>query len=124
MTLTDNDIRSRLHLGHIHAAADWAARRFRDGLTVAHVELTPGDGTRYQIVISRAYVWKSTAERPKIARDYMVNVIGLGGSYPWAGGQVRADYAGAKWGNDNRWTAVVVTEFLNHFAARRKAAGP
>jgi hypothetical protein len=119
MTLTYEDIRARIDLGQIHRAGQWAARRFAEGEEVAHVKLTPGDGTVYQIVIQRSDVW--TEEMTVIPRDYIVTVVGsIGDSYQWAGQQLHPDYVGEKWTPDgNKWTATVVAEFLNAFSLAR-----
>lgn len=108
-------IRERLDLDHIRRAAAFAAQELHSGYA-AGVDLTPGDATRYQIVVSRPLVWTADGlHRPK---NYAVSVI-CGGSaaYPWSGAPVDASYAASKWTQEGHiWTGVVVAEFLNALA--------
>lgn len=119
--MNDDDIRARLNLDHIKRAAAWAAERFRIE-NVAHVKLTPGDGTVYQVIVVRCAVWNGREDdEPTWPRDYTVTLVGsFGDTYQWAGQALHSDYVGGKWSRDgNKWTAVVMTEFLNAFSEAR-----
>lgn len=121
MTLTHDDIRSKLDLKHIRAAGTWAATQLPFA-GVAHVKLTPNDGTVYDIIVTRAVVFNGDQHgREIVPRDYTVCVAAsFGGTYQWGGQPLQEDYVAEKWTSDgNKWTAVVVTEFLNALSRAR-----
>lgn len=119
--MTYDEIREKLDLEHIDAAARFAADQV-DFAGVASVKLTPNDGTVYPIIVTRAVCF-NIDQRGNIGvpRDYTVCVAAsFGGTYQWAGQPLHEDYVAEKWTRDgNKWTAVVVTEFLNRFSAAR-----
>lgn len=113
--LTADDITSRLNLEHIEAAAAWAAQRLAQS-SCAVVHLTPGDATRYEVVViaSQNY-YAAEGERHDLVKDYLVVLANdFGRAYPWSGQEVHATYAASKWAHDGRlWTGVVMAQFLN-----------
>ena len=119
---TDDDavatIRRSLDLEHIQKGAAWAAYRLHMH-GVAAVDLTPGDATCYQFVLTHVQRWAADDVRP--ARDYLVVLANdFGRAHGWAGhGGIVPSYAAAKWTTDPHhvWTGVVVAEFLNAVAA-------
>jgi hypothetical protein len=120
--MTYDEIRERLDLKHINAAAVFAADQLPFA-GVAHVKLTPGDGTVYPIIVARCPVFNGDQRgREVMPRDYTVCVAAsFGDTYQWGGqGGMQPDYVAEKWTRDgNKWTAVVVCEFLNRFSAAR-----
>jgi hypothetical protein len=78
--------------------------------------LEPGDGTRYPIIIlpaGRVIVHSDGVE--EIAHTYSVTLT-WGNTYPWGGHSMDWDYCAEKWGNDNRWTGVVMARLLTYLA--------
>jgi hypothetical protein len=110
--ITNQEIRERLDLDHIEECARYCRRQV-DQYNVGGVKVTPGDGTLYQIIVSRPWL-DAVGNR---SGEYNVNLIGLGASYPWNGWSVDETYVQEKWvPNSNRWTTVVMTLFLDAYA--------
>jgi hypothetical protein len=104
-------IESRLNLDHIVNAAATAADVLAER-GYAIVELTPGDATRYEIVIAK-----------RGGRGFIVSLASFNGrSYPWDGQPVHPSYVTGKWTNPtsagSEWTGVVLAYFLNRLAER------
>lgn len=116
--MTDFDpefVRNQLDPRRIDRAARWAAARLRI-LDHAVVNLEPGDATRYVIMITAPQSTWDT-DGPTHEREYLV-ATSFGPVYPWAAVKLDWSYVHAKWvANENRWTAVVITEFLNTLAS-------
>lgn len=120
MTLSYEDIAGRLDHQHIERAAEWAGHAL-DRAGVAHVVLTPNDGTRYVILVVHTPIWTEDHgdTRP---REYQF-ATSFGPVYPWDGQTMSHDYVLSKWVEDGRlWTAVVLTEFMNALAVRLETA--
>lgn len=121
MTITYDEIRTRINVDHITMAAAWAAEEVAEH-GVAHVKLTPGDGTLYPIIVVKARVWNCDqyghVDEP---REYTVTLAAsFGATYQWGGQPLHEDYVGEKWTSDgNKWTATVVAAFLNAFSEYR-----
>jgi hypothetical protein len=111
------DIRSRLDLEHIADAATVAATALRY-VGHARIELTPGDMTRYPIVIVVPGKRWSRNGLADVA-DYDVALQhSAGHCYPWnpANVYVSPGYAAEKWTTNQIHTGVVMSEFLNALA--------
>lgn len=116
MTLTYSEIAERLNHAHIERAAGWAAHAL-DRAGVAHIVLTPNDGTRYVILIAHTPIWTEDGSNT-MPREYQF-ATSFGTIYPWGGQRMHVDYVRSKWVEDDRfWTAVVLTEFMNALAER------
>lgn len=108
-------IAEQLDHAHIAEAALWAANSL-DRAGVAHVKLTPNDGTLYQIVVIDTPVWTENGIQ---AANQFTFGSSMGTIYPWHGHKMHFDYVRSKWvADDNLWTAVVFTEFMNALAER------
>jgi len=111
-------IEDHLDLAHIDAAAKWAARMLVETGS-ARVELTPGDMTRYRVMVGGfGLVW--TRDGTQNQQEYWVSLLGAAfGGYPWnLDFHVDAGYAAEKWSSDsNPWTGAVVAAFLNALRA-------
>ena len=112
--LTYTDIADRLDHEHIERAAKWAEHAL-DRAGVAHVVLTPNDGTKYVILIVHTPIWTEDGGDTK-PREYQF-ATSFGTVYPWDGQTMHVDYVQSKWVADDRfWTAVVLTVFMNALA--------
>ena len=116
--MTAAEISERLDLDHIAHMA----RRARTGLRlfgVARVELTPDDGTRYEIIVTNLRLTSRDGSLRRYGGDYVVSLVNCSGSsYYWNGGHMESGYVTVKWVADDRlWTGVVLTEFLNALSA-------
>lgn len=110
-----DDIRFRLDLDHIAEMALHAGTDLQSG-PCAYVVLTPNDGTRYDVVITRRQFWLLNRDGEIVRerlRGFLVTLTNLGGSYIWEGIQLRPDYVADKWCNGHEWTGIVLCEFLN-----------
>lgn len=79
----------------------------------ARVVFGPGDGTRYDIVITR------TVHKPE---PYLVSIASFGTCYWWGGEHpsVHRSYAAEKWTRPrNEASGWVIAEFLNEIARLR-----
>jgi len=111
--MTEPDF-ARLDDDHIRMAAVWSAWSLRDH-GVARVELTPGDHTEYQILVTApGPKWVNGDERMGHVH-YAVALYGyrLGDIYPWAGQEVHWTFAEEKWCRGNRCAAEVMARYLN-----------
>ena len=104
---------------HIRQAAEFAAERLlgtpeMHAANFAFVLLEPGDATRYPIsVIGNVPMFTGSTKLPQPG-EYIVTVhASFGRSYAWAGIPLHTDYATDKWGDGNRRTGFVVSEFLS-----------
>lgn len=108
-------IAAQLDHDHIAEAAIHAGHALNSA-GVAVLELTPGDSTRYDIVIARTPVWSHRGIEPP--RNYMFSTS-FGPVYPWRGNRMHFDYVLEKWvANKNLWTAVVLATFMTALAER------
>lgn len=113
--MTDAEIREQIDLGHIDTMAREAAM-YVHGSSVARVELTPGDMTRYEIIIVHCALQQEGDVHIHWGGDYVVTLVNCDGrSYYWNGDQLHVGYVQDKW-VDRLWTAVVLTEFLNRLS--------
>jgi len=107
------EIRDRLDESHITSAAAYAAAKMSPASPV-RLDLTPGDHTRYPIIIvPGGQTW--TRDGTELRTDAIVVLLhGKGRAYPWhPGTHITPDYAAEKWGDDNIWTGTVISMFLN-----------
>lgn len=111
MAMTAEDILERIDVDHIKARALPAAIHLTAS-GVCRVELTPNDGTRYEIVVTDApMIGRDDLSHP--ANEYVVTLVNCEGrSYYWGGRLLHAGYVQDKW-VDRLWSAVVLTTFLN-----------
>lgn len=88
---------------------------------VAHVVLSPDDGTMYRFIIVAPDPEGKLGEQ---TNDYWVTLT-WGASYPWPGWRVDPIYATEKWTHDRKheWTGVVVSRFLTTLADEIRALG-
>lgn len=114
--MTAERILDRLDRDHIMAMANIARNRLEEH-GVARVELTPNDGTRYEIVVTDAPL-ESRAFTKEFGGAYVVSLVNCDGrSYYWNGTPMHVEYVTVKWAGDGRlWTGVVLTEFLNQLS--------
>jgi hypothetical protein len=111
----------RLDREHITRAANWTALELREH-RVARVILTPGDMTRYPILIASPW-WEWIERRDRttstqLGHDYWVALLdhAVGAGYPWNGQEVHPLYAAEKWGRFDLPTGHVMAGFLNALA--------
>jgi hypothetical protein len=111
-------------LGHVAAAGEWAAGQLRSE-HLARVHLTPGDMTRYDIVVVGPWrEWWASAEPWGLGSEYWVALINCEGhGYPWNRQWVHPSYAAEKWtcprqpAGTRAHTGEVMAAFLNALAA-------
>lgn len=109
--MTPEEILERLDVEHIDSMAHQAALAL-EGCGAVRVELTPGDATRYEIIIYGLPLITADGSR-HWGGDYVVTLVNCDGrSYYWNGGHLNVGYVQEKW-VDRLWTAVVLTAFLN-----------
>lgn len=124
MALTDEEILSRLDSNHItHAAVHAAHVLAHRGAVV--LELTPGDGTCYRIMVAAPWIGTWTEEGVKPRKNFWVALLNCSGlGYEWPGLSLDPGYAASKWThNDHRWTGVVLAAFLNALADVNRVSG-
>lgn len=106
-----------LDQAHFDEYAEFAKRQLAEW-GHAHVVLTPGDGTRYEIVIVQMTVEsgrpKGVGYRLEHADRYLM-ATNMGAMYEFVpGGYFTWDYVCDKWVADDReWTGRVLARFLN-----------
>lgn len=114
--MTNNDTLTGISAEHITSAAQWAAMSLRKH-GIAHVELTPGDATRYEVIVTLSEsMWGKGSEVPN-RMGMIVSIPNFGTSYYWPVlGYTSASYATEKWGKGNFHTGSVIAMFLNDLA--------
>lgn len=117
MTISETEY--EINHDHISGAAEWAAAQLRD-TGIAHVELFPGDRTRYEIVVTCPSIRWGEATYGEGRVTPIVSLVNFGTCYPWDETYLIAGYAAEKWGKGSWATGVVVAAFLN---ALLKAGG-
>lgn len=96
-----------------------SAQLFADALPAygyVAVDLTPGDQTRYRVIITQplnVHVWDELGHRIVESADRIVTVSTsrVGNSYPWASNEIHWAYVLTQWALDE-WTARVVARLL------------
>lgn len=111
-----------LDQAHIEDMARVAGRQLSSsGMGYAEVILTPGDATRYPIIVMGAGRLASEGQgNVVVQREYLVILASTFGlAYPWTGHSVHPDYADIKWCQrhaQNGWTGEVMARFLSALA--------
>jgi hypothetical protein len=106
-----------LDVEHIEAAGQWTAHAL-DTTGHARLTLTPGDMTRYDIIIvGHGAHWQRVGAddvgQEVQAGGYRV-AVGGGTVYTWtANAALHPSYVQSHWGGISEWTAAVLCAFLN-----------
>lgn len=101
---------------HIAAAAAWAGRMLKNTGRAA-VQLTPGDATRYDVVVTLVdSLWIGSSGVDAAMQGAVVTLANFNTSCYWSGTYMTPQYAADKLGNGSRVTGSVMAEFLNGLA--------